>query len=107
MAEDEQRWCDLSQEVTPFPEPGPAVLRTSSGPCPGGSLVPVQSSQNPPEAAGPLQQEEPMASLPLGGDRGATSSPAAGPVGREEVSGDGAAAGLQSCPMCLLEFPTR
>ncbi|XP_075902080.1 uncharacterized protein LOC142901449 [Nelusetta ayraudi] len=151
LAPDELRWCDLSEEVAPFPEPVPALLRTSSGPNPSSSsssLEPALSAQTPPETAAPSdarahQEEEttapgrllegPQPFLPDRGRQPTSASctaansqgsaedaaqseevvvKAGGPVGRE-VCRDGAAAGgragggggLQSCPMCLLEFP--
>ncbi|XP_076597948.1 uncharacterized protein LOC143327479 [Chaetodon auriga] len=92
----DERWCDLSEEVAPFPEPSPPSPRTSLSPdllrlSPSLQDLLVQTKpapENEEEGVEDIEEEE----------------------AQRSVRGDGAAAGgggggLQSCPMCLLVFP--
>ncbi|XP_078110029.1 uncharacterized protein LOC144520239 [Sander vitreus] len=154
----EQRWCELSEDVAPFPEPSPPSPRTWSSPSPSPRELSVQtepvldpadrqlssrSGQRPrpslhgwegpaagPSRAGgdeggrgrqtgPVDTDQAKVSdsrVPLqrkGEDREEEEGQREGEDEEEEegqssVGGDGGAAGgagLQSCPMCLLDFP--
>ncbi|KAF1390933.1 hypothetical protein PFLUV_G00063250 [Perca fluviatilis] len=144
----EQRWCDLSEDVAPFPEPSPPSPRTRSSPSPSPRELSVQTQPVPDPAdrqlssrgsqrprpslhgwEGPPSSAGPSRAGGGEGRRGRETGPlltgqakvSDGRVplqrkgedreeeeGQSRVGGDGGAAGgagLQSCPMCLLDFP--
>ncbi|XP_073326989.1 uncharacterized protein [Pagrus major] len=57
---DDQRWCDLSEEVAPFPEPAPPPPRTASSPDPLG----LCSSQHDPSVQTKLAPDPPDRPMP-------------------------------------------
>ncbi|RVE71255.1 hypothetical protein OJAV_G00071890 [Oryzias javanicus] len=87
------RWCDLSAEVDPFPQSSCRSLVPSSQ-----SFVQQEAEQR----ADPLTETPPPRTTE--GGRSDSSQRGSGSVGEEEEHGGRGE--LQSCPMCLQEFPS-
>uniref|UniRef100_A0A3B3BYI5 UBZ2-type domain-containing protein n=1 Tax=Oryzias melastigma TaxID=30732 RepID=A0A3B3BYI5_ORYME len=96
--QDGWRWCDLHAEVDPFPQSSSSLSLVQQDPASSSSSFTEQRADPQTETAPPRTTE---------GRRSDRSQQGSGSVGEEEEEQKHGGRGeLQSCPMCLQEFPS-